>query len=311
MAKLMTLRREGVCVDCQQETAAGTRAFWFADERVVRCFGCVEHPAATQPSARAEQLVHAASSPNPAEHRSSESSQLDESTVDVAGESAQREYEKRSARERTKKKRRVAEDAAWRAEMKAQRPVAGRIVTALTAKPKITAESQATRAWKVGAEGERRVAEVLTGATGVSVLHDRKVPGSRANIDHLVVGPAGVFVIDAKKYTGQVEVRDVGGLLRTDERLYVKNRDRSSLVEAMGWQTEVVRTALGERFADVGIQPVLCFVGCEWGWFMRKKRVGEVSVLWPKALPELVSAAGPHVGRVEQIAEHLAGQLRQ
>jgi hypothetical protein len=30
------------------------------------------------------------------------------------------------------------------------------------------------------------------------------MPGSLANIDHLVVGPSGVFVIDSKQWTGQV-----------------------------------------------------------------------------------------------------------
>lgn len=31
---------------------------------------------------------------------------------------------------------------------------------------------------------------------GVVTLHDRSVPGSRTTIDHIAVGPAGVFVID-------------------------------------------------------------------------------------------------------------------
>ncbi len=38
---------------------------------------------------------------------------------------------------------------------------------------------------------------------------------------------------------------------RTDQRLFVKDRDRSKLVKSMHWQTDVVRTALGEAFADV------------------------------------------------------------
>ena len=64
-----------------------------------------------------------------------------------------------------------------------------------------------------GNEGERRVAElldVLDGA-GWRTLHDRyKAAGSRANIDHILVGPPGVCVIDAKNWSG--------GRLRLDER---------------------------------------------------------------------------------------------
>jgi hypothetical protein len=37
---------------------------------------------------------------------------------------------------------------------------------------------------------------------GFVVFHDLHVPGSPANIDHLVVGPTGVFVVDSKAYTG-------------------------------------------------------------------------------------------------------------
>jgi hypothetical protein len=54
-------------------------------------------------------------------------------------------------------------------------------------------------AWQRGAAGERRTAQLLSQLErhGWEVLHDLAVPGSRANIDHLVIGPGGVFVIDS------------------------------------------------------------------------------------------------------------------
>jgi hypothetical protein len=229
---------------------------------------------------------------------------------DVAGGSAQKEYDKRSARERAKKEQRVVEDAEWRQSIKEQRPVLGRIAAALTPVPQIGPESQPTAAWKIGREGELRVAEVLATAAGIEVLHDRLVPGSRANIDHIVVGQSGVFVIDAKKYKGAIEVRNVGGLFRLDERLYVDGRDCSKLVEGVRGQIEVVRRVLGEEFGDVPIRGVLCFVGCEWGWIMKQKHVNGVTALWPTALPDHVSAAGDHGPRAEAIADHLRGRLR-
>jgi hypothetical protein len=45
----------------------------------------------------------------------------------------------------------------------------------------------------------------------IHALHDRRVSGTRANIDHFVIGPAGVFVIDAKRYEGQIHIRGVDG----------------------------------------------------------------------------------------------------
>jgi hypothetical protein len=48
-------------------------------------------------------------------------------------------------------------------------------------------------AWRRGAAGERRTARLLDPLArhGWTVLHDLAVPGSRANLDHLVIGPGG------------------------------------------------------------------------------------------------------------------------
>jgi hypothetical protein len=153
------------------------------------------------------------------------------------------------------------------------------------------------------------VAEVLADVDGIETLHDRQMPRSTANIDHLAVGPSGVFVIDAKKYTGGIETRDIGGLFRTDERLYVNHRDRTKLVDGVERQIAAVRGALGDEFANVDIHGVLCFVGCEWGWFPRTKRVRDVTVLWPLKLAEHVTSPGPHSDRVTNIADVLRRQL--
>ncbi len=62
-------------------------------------------------------------------------------------------------------------------------------------------------AWAAGAEGERRVAEALTQLPPEwLVLHDRLLmPGlAESNLDHLLVGPAGVILIDAKNWAGQI-----------------------------------------------------------------------------------------------------------
>jgi hypothetical protein len=74
--------------------------------------------------------------------------------------------------------------------------------------------SQQTRAWRRGAIGERRTARLLGRLErhGWAVLHDLAVPGSRANIDHLVIGPGGVFVVDSKLYTGRLHLASGGSL---------------------------------------------------------------------------------------------------
>ena len=64
--------------------------------------------------------------------------------------------------------------------------------------------------WEQGAEGEVAVARALEAMPeGWVVLHDLAWPGrQRANLDHVVVGPGGVFVVDAKNWSGRVEVRN-------------------------------------------------------------------------------------------------------
>ena len=69
-------------------------------------------------------------------------------------------------------------------------------------------------AWRRGAAGERRTARLLDllERRGWAVFHDLAVPGSRANIDHLVIGPGGVFVVDSKQYRGRLRLDSSGQL---------------------------------------------------------------------------------------------------
>jgi hypothetical protein len=69
-------------------------------------------------------------------------------------------------------------------------------------------------AWRRGAAGERCSARLLAALErhGWAVLHDLALPGSAANIDHLVIGPGGVFVIDSKQYRGRLQLDPSGRL---------------------------------------------------------------------------------------------------
>lgn len=74
---------------------------------------------------------------------------------------------------------------------------------------------QQLHAWEAGALGERLVAERLAAVEGEHwrILHDVHWPGRpKANLDHVLVGPGGVVVLDTKNWTGTVELR--GGELR-------------------------------------------------------------------------------------------------
>ena len=68
-------------------------------------------------------------------------------------------------------------------------------------------------AWQRGAEGEKRTATILADLDNRhTVLHDLALPGTAANVDHVVVGPGGLIVIDSKMYAGVVRVHPKRGL---------------------------------------------------------------------------------------------------
>ena len=78
--------------------------------------------------------------------------------------------------------------------------------------------AQSTQSWATGAEGEVATAALLDPLVplGAVVLHDRRIPGSRANVDHIVVSPGGVFVVETKSYKYEVGSRN--GVLTTGGR---------------------------------------------------------------------------------------------
>ncbi len=194
----------------------------------------------------------------------------------IAGGSARREFQRRHQRRETA--------------IRERHNRLGGVILALSSDP------QSTTAWADGASGEETVGRNLDTllAEGMAVLHDRRIPGSKANIDHIGISPAGVFVVDPKNYRGKVEQRDVGGLFRTDLRLYVGGRDKTKLVKGMDRQVAAVRAVLSQdqKWNDVPVTPVLFFMSPE-NWSLlnfRPLRFGEAYVLWGRALGKLLRA---------------------
>lgn len=105
-----------------------------------------------------------------------------------------------------------------------KREQAAQDVADAAAQERIARAQEDMRRWSQGAEGERLVADTLgtLARYGWIALHDVHWPGRpQANIDHIAIGPGGVFIIDAKNWTGRVEVRDAelfqNGYRRTEE----------------------------------------------------------------------------------------------
>jgi hypothetical protein len=114
----------------------------------------------------------------------------------------------------------------------------------------VVAEKMAARdtdaTWGKGAEGESRLAAFVAREVGdkVIALHDRLIPGTRGNIDHLFVAPTGVWIVDAKAYKGKVVQREVGPLWRRDNEVYVGGRNRTALARGVEHQLTAVLAAV-------------------------------------------------------------------
>ena len=174
----------------------------------------------------------------------------------------------------------------------------------------LTDDPQSISAWKKGSAGERRLAASLMENLGsrAVLLNDRRVPGTRGNIDHLVIAASGVWVVDAKNYAGRIQQRDVGGLFRTDLRLYVGGRDRSTVVAGLDWQVAAVLKALDNR--SVPVRRAVCFTDAEWGLFAKPFMMSGTFVSGPNALSRKIAEPGPLGTRdIRELALHLAQAL--
>lgn len=114
--------------------------------------------------------------------------------------------------------------------------------------------SRQAEMYEKGAEGEVRTASALSTlpVSEWTQLHDLRWPGRRfANIDHVVVGPGGIFVIDSKNWSGAVRV--------DRSTLRQNGRSREGAVAACADSAMAVSELLPTEYARL-VTPVLCFV---------------------------------------------------
>ncbi|KRB75055.1 NERD domain protein [Nocardioides sp. Root190] len=276
----MRLRYAGTCRLCGTTVEARVEAIYERTTKTVRCLSCsptAADPDEPSPAPEIEQARPQADGAPPAD-------------LGTAGASARREYERRHAKreERVRKKH----------------PKLGGFLLAITNDP------QSTTAWDTGALGEERLGQRLNelASESIRVLHDRRIPGTRANIDHLAVTPTGVYVIDAKRYVNKrPSLKVEGGLLRPrTEKLLVGGRDQTKLVDGVLKQVALVQSIVGDHVPVTG---VLCFIEADWPLIGGAFASRGVEVLWPKKLYPRLSTEGPHTAQISGLHELLASAL--
>jgi len=147
--------------------------------------------------------------------------------------------------------------------------------------------SPGTVAWRRGAAGERRTARLLgpLARHGWAVLHDLAIPCSQANIDHLVIGPGGVFVIDSKQYRGCLQLDSSG-------RLWHGHYPLAATLQAVSFEADQAAQVLPNP--GVVVVPVVAVHGARVPW--GKVVIQGVPVVSARRLPSLLRELPPVLG---------------
>lgn len=278
--KRLALRRPDRCTVCAADPPAGTVAVWDSTARTVTCQGCADQPHRTGVDESAPADLDPIAEPVLAD--------LDRGQP---GRSLAREYERRrAARERRTRER---------------HPRIGGLLLALGGEP------QHQAAFHQGAQGEQAVAESLEKRTAdgpAIMLHNRRMPGGRGDIDHIAITPSGVFVIDAKDVAGRVEIqRPWFG----QPKLLISGRDRTKYIDGLDRQVAATRHALtAAGHEEVAVQGVLCFTKADLPLIGTLEMRGHL-LLYRKALAKRLTASGPHdTAAIDALAQCLAAALQ-
>lgn len=139
-----------------------------------------------------------------------------------------------------------------------------------------------------GRDGERAVGQYLEllREQGVKVFHD--IPGDNFNLDHVLVAPSGVYVIETKTFskpdTGQARIVYTGDML-IHHNGFKDDKPLIQVKAAANWLKQIIKESTGK---DIDVKKVVLFPG----WFIEptaESKQSDVWVLNPKALPAFIS----------------------
>ena len=158
-----------------------------------------------------------------------------------------------------------------------------------------------------GERGELHVADVLEElrSDGYKPVHD--IVGDGFNIDHVIVGPGGVFAIETKYRSGKGQIT-----FRNTEGVFVGDRleEKDCLKQARGSAAairELIHESCGRR---VWVMAIVVFVG---DWKIRNDwRDTDTRVFTPDGLLRYIRDLQPRLisREIELIASHLERSAR-
>jgi hypothetical protein len=124
-------------------------------------------------------------------------------------------------------------------------------------------------AWRKPSVAERKTERQLRGMekSGYRALHARAVPRddegvSDGQIDHLVIGPTGVYAVDSEKWDKRLPVRAM-----SHRKLFLGPFNKKERLDEARWESEQAsRLISGELGYEVPVQPSLAIYGPAISW---------------------------------------------
>jgi hypothetical protein len=113
----------------------------------------------------------------------------------------------------------------------------------------------------------------LARTSGYLAVHSRGIPGSESVIDHLVVGPGGVFALDSERWDRRLPIRTVASDSAAGPVLYhgpFSQKDR--LAHARWEAAQAGRLLSGELGREITVQPAMVIYGPTVPWAVANLR---------------------------------------
>jgi nuclease-like protein len=111
---------------------------------------------------------------------------------------------------------------------------------------------------------QKRTIKQLAGMerAGYVALHRRPIPGSKEVIDHLVIGPTGVYAIDSEKWDKDMPIRT-----RNGKQLWLGPESKKERLEHARWEAGQASEMLTAKLnMEIKVQPTLAIYGPKIPW---------------------------------------------
>ena len=262
--RVLALRRQGICGVCGKALAPGDNAEWNQTRREVRCLS--RHVVVHSDPIAVDLLP--------------ENENLEIIGRGKAGKSANDKYQELQAKEHAGIRNKF-----------------GRFKKLGEAVVFLSGDSQKTANWKTGSLGEELIGAELNRLAqkgNFKVLHDRRIPPTKGNIDHLVITSAGIFVLDAKNYTGEIDIQSSGFFSNKPPKLLINGRDQSGLIPKVQNQVAKVEAAISGLGIQMPVRGVLIFVVGPLRIFIMPKEISGVLLGTQRGLEKIILETGTH-----------------